>query len=160
VNAILGGWQTNGIWRFTDGRPILLSVSGGQPFPSYPGGSLRPNITAPLLCNSGPDFLTNYFANPNVLQVPAPFTVGNAPRAIGTCRQPGQQNATLSAFKEFFLPSIREGARLEFRFEAFNALNHPWFSGPHSTFNSGDFGTITSTANSPREVQLALKFYW
>jgi hypothetical protein len=30
VNAILGGWQTNGIWRFTDGRPLVLGLSGGQ----------------------------------------------------------------------------------------------------------------------------------
>ena len=27
VNAILGGWETTGIWRFTDGRPEILSLS-------------------------------------------------------------------------------------------------------------------------------------
>lgn len=159
VNAVLGGWQTNGIWRFTDGRPILLGLSGGQSLPTY--GGQRPNIIAPLKCNTGPDFLTNYFANAKqVLLVPAPFTLTNAPRAIGSCRQPGQANATLSMFKEFSLAKLREGARLQFRFEAFNALNHPQFNGPHASFTSGNFGTITSTANSPREVQLALKLYW
>ena len=158
VQAVLGGWQINGIWRFTDGRPILLGLSGGQPLPTYP--YQRPNLSGSLKCNTGSDFLTNYFANPGVLSVPNPFTVGNAPRADGTCRQPGQANATLSMFKEFSLARIREGARVEFRFEAFNALNHPQFSGPHSAFNSQDFGTITSTANSPREVQLALKAYF
>jgi len=104
--------------------------------------------------------LTNYFANPQVLSVPDPFTIGNAPRSLGTCRAPGQANATLSLFKEFSLAKLREGSRVEFRIEAFNALNHPQFNSPHSSFNSGSFGTITSTANSPREVQLALKFYW
>jgi len=158
VNAILGGWQTNGIWRFTDGRPILLSMSGDQPFPTY--GFQRPNISGPLKCNSGSDFLTNYFSNPEVLSVPNAFTIGNAPRSLGTCRAPGQANATLSLFKEFSLAKLREGSRVEFRIEAFNALNHPQFNSPHSSFNSGSFGTITSTANSPREVQLALKFYW
>ena len=159
VNAVLGGWQTNGIWRFNDGRPILLGLSGGQSLPTY--GSQRPNITGPLKCNTGSDFLTNYFANAqNVLLVPAPFTVGDAPRAIGSCRQPGQANATLSLFKEFSLAKLREGSRLQFRFEAFNALNHPQFNGPHASFTSGNFGTITSTANSPREVQLALKLYF
>jgi hypothetical protein len=158
VNAILGGWQTNGIWRFTDGRPILLSMSGDQPFPTY--SFQRPNISGPLKCSSGSDFLTNYFANPQVLSVPDPFTIGNAPRSLGTCRAPGQANATLSLFKEFSLAKLREGSRVEFRIEAFNALNHPQFNSPHSSFNSGSFGTITSTANSPREVQLALKFYW
>jgi hypothetical protein len=157
LNAVIGGWQTNGIWRFTDGRPMLLWESGGQPLPSY---YQRPNLLGPLRCNAGADFLTNYFSNPEVAVVPPPFTVGNAPRSVGSCRQPGQKNATLSLFKEFSLSTLREGARLQFRIEAFNALNHPQFSGPNTQVNGGNFGVITSTANSPREVQLALKLYW
>jgi hypothetical protein len=136
---------------------MLLFLSGGQPLPSY---SQRPNLIGPLHCNAGTDFLTNYFSNPEVEVVPPPFTVGNAPRSVGSCRQPGQKNATLSLFKEFSLSMLREGARLQFRIEAFNALNHPQFSGPNTQGNGGNFGVITSTANSPREVQLALKLYW
>jgi len=49
---------------------------------------------------------------------------------------------------------------LQFRLETYNAFNHPQFSGPNTTVNSGSFGVITSTANSPREVQAALKLYW
>ena len=158
LNAIIGGWQTNGIWRFNDGRPLLLSLSGGQSLPTY--GGQRPNLTGPLHCNTGSDFLTNYFSNPDVATVPAPFTLGTAPRAVGTCRQPGQKNATLSLFKEFSLSRLREGARLQFRLEAFNALNHPQFSGPNVQVNGGNFGVIDSQANSPREVQLALKLYF
>ncbi len=158
LDAVVGGWQTNGIWRFTDGRPMLLSVSGDQPLPSY--GFQRPNLTGPLLCNHGSDFLTNYFSNPDVAVAPPPYTIGNAPRSVGSCRQPGQANATLSLFKNFTLSRLREGAKLQFRFEAFNALNHPQFAGPDTQVNGGNFGVITSTANSPREVQLALKFYW
>src|SRR5437764_10250069 len=30
VNAFMGGWQTNGIWRFDTGQPIILSLSGGH----------------------------------------------------------------------------------------------------------------------------------
>ena len=133
LDAIVGGWQTNGIWRFTDGRPLLLTVSGGQPLPTY--GSLRPNLTGPLHCNSGPGFVTNYFSNPEVAVVPPPFTIGNAPRSDGTCRQPGQANATLSLFKNFSLSKLREDAKLQFRFEAFNALNHPQFDGPNTQVN-------------------------
>lgn len=158
LNAVLGGWQTNGIWRFNDGRPVTLTLSGGQSLPTY--GGQRPNLTAPLRCNTGPDRLTNYFANPEVLTVPDPFTLGTAPRTYGGCRQPGQANATLSIFKSFSLARIREGARIEYRFEAFNALNHPQFAGPDTTVNGGSFGTITSTAIGPREVQMALKLYW
>jgi hypothetical protein len=30
LNAVVGGWQTNGIWRFDTGLPIILALSGGQ----------------------------------------------------------------------------------------------------------------------------------
>ena len=158
LNAIVGGWQTNGIWRFNDGRPLLLGLSGGQSLPTY--GGQRPNLTGPLHCNTGSDFLNYYFSNPDVAVVPPTFTLGNAPRAVGTCRQPGQKNATLSLFKEFPLTMLREGARLQFRIEAFNALNHPQFRGPNVQVNGGNFGVITDQLNSPREVQLALKLYF
>jgi hypothetical protein len=49
---------------------------------------------------------------------------------------------------------------LEFRAEAFNVFNHPQFQGPHTTVGQSDFGTITSTVNNPRELQLALKLYF
>lgn len=157
LNAIVGGWQTNGIWRITDGRPEMLSLSGGQSLPTY--GGQQPNITATLRC-AGSNILTQYFANPDVLVVPPPFTLGDAPRTDGSCRQPGQFNANLSLFKEFPLSLLREGAKLQFRFETYNALNHPVFAGPNTTVNGGSFGVITSTANSPREAQVALKLYW
>ena len=157
LNAIIGGWQTNGIWRITDGRPEILGLSGGQSLPTY--GAQQPNLNGVLNCASS-NILTQYFANPDVLTVPAPFTLGTAPRTDGSCRQPGQFNANLSLFKEFQLSMLREGAKLQFRFETYNALNHPQFSGPNTTVNGGSFGVITSTANSPREAQVALKLYW
>jgi Carboxypeptidase regulatory-like domain/TonB dependent receptor len=157
VNAILGGWQTNGIWRFNDGRPLILGLSGGQSLPTY--GSQQPNISAPLRCASS-NILNQYFANPDVLSVPAPFTLGTAPRSDGSCRQPGAANVNLSLFKEFLIPKLREGARIQVRLETYNAFNHPQFSGPDTTVNGGSFGVITSTANGPREVQVALKLYW
>jgi hypothetical protein len=157
VNAILGGWQTNGIWRFTDGRPEILGLSGGQSLPTY--GGQQPDLTAPLQC-AGSNILNQYFANPNAVSVPAPFTLGTAARTEAGCRQPGQANVNLSLFKEFFIPKLREGAKLQVRLETYNAFNHPQFSGPDTTVNGGSFGVITSTANSPREVQVALKLYW
>ncbi len=91
---------------------------------------------------------------------PAPYTFGTAPKVLPNLRMPGTRTAALSLFKEFSLASMREGAHLEFRAEAFNALNHPQFAGPASTVGNDDFGKITQQANRPREVQLGLKLYW
>jgi len=158
VNAFIGGWQTTGIWRFTDGRPIALGLQGGQSLPTY--GGQRPDLVGTLTCNKGADFLTNYFANPDVLTVPQPFAIGTAPRTEGSCRQPGQANANLSIFKQFSLAKLREGAHLEFRLETYNAFNHPQFNGPNATFQGGNFGVIPNQAYSPRQAQAVLKVYW
>jgi hypothetical protein len=157
VDGFLGGWQTNGIWRFTDGRPEILYLSGGQSLPTY--GGQQPDLSASLKCASS-DILNQYFANPDAATVPPPFTLGTAGRTDAGCRQPGQRNANLSLFKEFGLSKLREGARIQVRLETYNAFNHPQFSGPNTTVNGGSFGVITSTANGPREVQAALKLYW
>jgi len=157
LDAVIGGWQTNGIWRFDTGQPIILGLSGGQSIPTY--GAQRPNLTGTLRRASGLN-LDQYFANPDVAVIPDPYTIGNSPKVLPNLRMPATRTGALSLFKEFSLASVREGARLEFRAEAFNALNHPQFAGPNATVNTDNFGKITSQANSPREVQLALKLYW
>jgi len=160
LNAFIGGWQTTGIWRFNGGRPEALGLSGGQSLPTY--GGQRPDLIGRLNCATGSwaDKLNNYFSNPQVVTTPPAFTIGDAPRTDGSCRQPGQANANLSVFKDFSLSRFREGTRLEFRLETYNAFNHPQFGGPNTTLNSGSFGAITSQANVPREAQAVLKLYW
>jgi len=165
LNAFIGGWQLNGTLTFSSGRPIGLSLDSGAAIPTY--GGRRPNINGVLKRNTGSNFVEQYFANADqVLSEPADFALGNAPRALSNIRQPGVKNANMSLFKQFSLASIREGMKFEYRLEAFNAFNHPQFCGPDTSarFESGvlagNFGEITDTCNAPREVQMALKFYW
>jgi hypothetical protein len=160
VNAFIGGWQTAGIWRFTDGRPEALTLQGGQSLPTY--GAQRPDLTGTLNCTKGSwnTRLNGYFANPKVLTTPAPYALGTAPRLDGSCRQPGQEDSNLSVYKDFPLSKLREGAHFELRLETYNAFNHVQFGGPNTTVNSGSFGVITSQANSPREAQGVLRLYW
>jgi hypothetical protein len=157
VDAFLGGWQTNGLWRFDNGLPVALTVSNSRPLPTY--GAQRPSLVGPLTRNDGANWLTQYFANPANALTPAPFTVGNAPRTIPTVRIPGTATTALSLFKQFRIP-VGEATLLEFRAEAFNALNHPQFAGPNTIVGSAAFGNVTSQANPPRQVQLGMKLYF
>jgi hypothetical protein len=172
LNGIVGGWQLNGIWRFDNGRPIVLALDGSisNPIPTY---GQRATLTGVLKRNNGStdSRLNNYFANAcdvtsdpscatSVVMPTADFTMGNAPRTITSVRQPGTRNASMSFFKEFPLGIVREGMRLEFRFEAFNVFNHPHFAGPDTTLGGGGFGQTTSLIASQREVQLGLKVYF
>lgn len=158
IDSVLGGWQTNGLWRFDNGMPLALSVSNSRPLPTY--GAQRPNLVGPLTKSDSADWLNQYFANPQNATTPAAFTVGNAPRTIPTVRAPGTATSALSLFKQFSFSQIREGSFLEFRAEAFNALNHPQFSPPNTTVGASAFGKVTAQANSPRQVQLGLKLYF
>jgi len=158
LELILGGWKTNGVWTIQDGRPLsFFVVNGGAPIPTY--GSQRPNITGKLQVSGGPEsnWINNYFANPGVLQIPAPYTLGDMARAVGV-RTPFFFTTNLSVGKDFSLSSTHEEMKLELRLEAQNAFNHPVFGTPDTTVGDPNFGQISYTAVGPREVQLALKF--
>jgi carboxypeptidase family protein/TonB-dependent receptor-like protein len=182
LNAVIGGWQTNGIIRIDNGRPILpllnTTIAGGNQS-KIPTFGQRPILTGALQRSSGapeqasvtnpdPNSTVSYFANssvgnPGVLQdteTVAPFTLGNAPRTISSVRQPGARDASMSLFKDFPLAKLREGMRLQFRAESFNTFNHPHFGGPNTLVGNPNFGKISFTVSSPRELQLALKLYF
>ena len=53
-----------------------------------------------------------------------------------------------------------ETMHLEFRAEAFNLTNHPVFSAPATTVNLASGGQVSSTLNSNRILEFALKFYF
>ena len=168
LDAIVGGWQTTGIWRFDDGQPLQVSLAGtNHPLPGY--GQVPDMVGTPRRDSNRADwidYLNNpnttkgYFADPSVFQEPAAWTIGTAPRTLPWIAAPGTSNANLSLFKEFSLKRLREGAHLELRTEWFNAFNHPQFAAPNTAVGNAQFGQVTSQANSPREIQMALKLYF
>jgi len=165
LNGIVGGWRTNGIWRFNSGRPIepMLNSAFSQSLPTY--GAQRPNLIGTPHRNRGKDsvWINQYFTTTDgsdFLAQPAQYALGTAPRTLGKVRDPGASNADLSMFKEFGLGAIREGMRLEYRLETFNTFNHPQFCPPDVTYLGSIFGQTFYTCNAPREVQMALKLYF
>jgi hypothetical protein len=165
-DLLLGGWQTQGLWRFDDGQPLEITSNSSTPLPSY--GTQRPDLVGNLKrANCGETCMTNqYFANPQAAVEPAPYTVGTAARVLNVFA-PGTRDADLSIFKEVPIPELGEGGHLEIRLESFNALNHVQFAPPNTTVyysgsgsSTGAFGQITSQFNSPRQLQIAMKLYF
>jgi hypothetical protein len=70
---------------------------------------------------------------------------------------PGTANADLSLIKRFRM-FYNERHTLQFRAEAFNALNTPQFANPDAYLGDGAFGQVTNTKLPNRELQLALKY--
>jgi len=165
LDAIVGGWQTTGIWRFDDGQPLQVACPGSGSFEcsqTMPGYNQLPDILGtPRRASKSQWFQPGgYFVDSGVFQAPADFTLGTAPRALSSISVPGTANADLSLFKEFGLSRVREGAHLEYRLEMFNAFNHPQFAAPNTTLGSAQFGQVLNQANSARQIQMALKLYF
>ncbi|MGC4051918.1 MAG: hypothetical protein QM757_21460 [Paludibaculum sp.] len=89
-----------------------------------------------------------------VFSQPAAFTFGNTGVTSPDLRSPFVQNWDLSVFKDFV---IREGLRLQFRTEAFNAVNAVRFGSPETNAANNNFGVVSTQANSPRQIQFGLK---
>jgi hypothetical protein len=60
-----------------------------------------------------------------------------------------------SVLKRF---EVGEKKYFQLRFEGFNVINHPVFAAPNTTATNSGFGTITSTANRVRTIQLGARF--
>ena len=145
----LGGWQTNGIATIQSGYPFNVTVPGDPANTSL--GNQRPNLVHSATSNCGDGHLTNCI-DASAFALPTAYTYGNAGRNI--LRGPGLVNVDFSLFKNFH---ITERFAIQIRGEAFNVSNTPGFSNPNATFNTATFGSITSTANNNRQVQLGGK---
>lgn len=152
----VGGLQVSGMYRMDSGLPVQLSLCSGCSVnvPTY--GNQHPDLTGRLVVTGN---VNQYFANPQVAARPAAYTVGSAPRVLPDVRIPGTNNFTAALMKQVAL-GFREGARMEFRLEAFNALNRVQFAGPDTRVGNAAFGKITAQANQPRQVQVAVKLHF
>ena len=152
ANALLGGWQVNGLFNIRSGLPVNVVRSAPQ---GYEG--LRPNLVGdPNISNRTVEqyFNTSAFSVTG-LTGPNATLPGSAGRNI--LRGPGFANLDFSTFKNIALNSLREGMQLQLRFEFFNLTNTPHFANPNAVFGGGNFGQITGTVGNPRIVQFAAK---
>jgi len=161
LNAFVGGWQMNGIWTVQSGFPLVFSDTGTQAFagsrPSFAGTDVQPDTSGSVGerlggISGGPGYL-----NASAFVLPLSFQLGNVPRLTGNIRGPATYNLDFSMLKSF---TIHERLRLQFRAEAFNLLNQVIFSSPNAQVGGASFGIIGGQANTPRNIQLALKLLW
>jgi TonB dependent receptor len=155
VGHVLGGWELSGIISANSGIPLTVSTSGVDPalqgiLGSSPAGA-RPYLVGNP--NNGPKTIQDWF-NLNAFQQPTTGgPPGTAPR--GSVIGPGFWKWDASLFKNF---KLTERAKLQFRAEAFNVLNHTNLNASSVSTNitSVTFGQVTG-ARDPRFMQLALK---
>ncbi len=155
------GWELSGITHFSTGLPVTLvnygdnSLLGAEPNGINNYGVDEPDyLGGPLDLNHNPRDGRPYF-NASEFSENAFGTPGTASRRFFS--GPGLDNFDLALLKNV---RLTESKSLQFRLEAFNALNHAQFFGSQSVdgnISSSTFGQVISAA-PPRLVQLAAKF--
>ena len=73
---------------------------------------------------------------------------------VGTETNPAFEDLDMALSKGFTLVGERQ---LAFRADFFNILNHPSLAPPSNSISSSNFGQITNTVSTERQIQLALK---
>ncbi len=136
VNALVSGWQVNGIFSFLSGPPFSVTAPGTSL--NSPGNSQRADLVKSKveyprqIGAAGTWFDTTAFAQ----VTDARF--GTA--GWNLLRGPGYANWDFGLFRKF---QITERWDLQFRMESFNFTNTPHFNNPNGdTNNSANYGRV------------------
>jgi outer membrane receptor protein involved in Fe transport len=177
LSYLVNDWQVGGIYQISDGTPFSLTITGdnlglgnGTPldFPDRMTGTG---------CSGNPVNTGNRttYVKVGCFQLPTNNTgvggtrFGNEQR--NSLRGPDFQELDFSLVKNFHVARLGEGRSLQFRAETFNLANHPNLSPPYTASTlipvgggsqlfqttTATTGQITTTAASPRQIQLAAK---
>jgi hypothetical protein len=153
VATLAGGWSLNGIVMLHPGLPYTVTLSSDN---ENIGAGLQERADVVGDPNSGAHTQQQWF-NTAAFAIPTPFTYGNEkPNALTSN---WGKNLDLSLFRRFHI-GLGEQRYIEFRAEAFNLFNNVVFAIPNDSLGGTNFGEVTSQQNLPRQIQLALKFYY
>lgn len=148
LGRVLGGWSINGLWTWTTGRLYAPTLTGA---PRQVAN--RPNVVGEWRLPADQQTPFRWF-NTAAFARPADYTYGNSGKWV--IRGPGTFDLSAFALKEF---RVLERFRVQLRAEAFNALNHPYWTDINTTLGQGNFGQVGGVS-SQRYVQLGLKIFY
>jgi hypothetical protein len=167
VDAIIGGWEISGIFAARSGQPFGTTTTAfpvGFNFNSPAAYNLADASALQGQINDASNGTIQFFANPSTVFNPSSPTAGvlRFPHhgEIGNrniLRGPGFWNLDTAVLKNFKMP-WSESQRLQIRWEAYNAFNHNSFGLPAVGITGTTFGTITTSASTPREMQFAVRY--
>jgi hypothetical protein len=173
TDRFISGWSLSTIANLQTGFPFSPQLGYNPTGSGDSRNPVRPNLNpafqgSPYIKGTTAQRVAQFF-NPNAYSAPAAGYVGNAGRDSLT--GPGYADWDLSLLKS---TQLTETARLQFRAEFFNILNHTNLQLPNEVVYSagptqgtianqttaaalGSPGVISATANTSRQIQLGLK---
>jgi hypothetical protein len=155
VDAIVGGWQAQTILVVRSGTPFTPVVSSD--IANTGVANQRPNLNPAGGSATFQRSLLNWYDRSRYVAAPS-LTYGQV--RANTLRSGTYNQFDASIFKNFSLPGE---STLSFRAEFFNFPNTVSFAAPNnnsatSVVTSATGAQITSSSNTPRQIQFALKY--
>ncbi|HXW55811.1 MAG TPA: carboxypeptidase regulatory-like domain-containing protein [Candidatus Cybelea sp.] len=165
LNALVGGWQVSGVFRWTTGFPITVDNGPDWPTDWNIEGDAEPNGPLPAMTNPKHAFVNGQDIGPDIFANPAaaldsfrpdwPGESGVRNNVIGD----GMFNIDTGVVKDF---NLWEKKQLEFSWQSFNVTNSVRYdvraAQPSLADGPATFGLYTSTITAPRFMQFALRF--
>jgi hypothetical protein len=163
-SAFLKGWQLSGTLFARSGLPYTVENSGASnllggynyqsaAFANYGGPSQTPNCNSPSSISAGPCLTSADFPD-----LAAGGNVGQNQLNSGTENQRRNQffgphffDTDMTIMKYTNIPHM-ESAKLGIGAQFFNLFNHPNFQSPVNDINSGNFGHVLDTVNTPTSI--------
>ena len=140
INGFLGNWSVATTYGYHSGAPFGVGNL------IYLGGDLQWNSHNPDRVFDTSRFYTGTDQlSQNFRTFPSQFS---------NTRVDCYKNVGLTLSKSF---NILDKAKLQYRAEGFNLFNRPQFSGFNTTPTSSGFGTLTTTTNTPRLIEMGLR---
>jgi hypothetical protein len=161
VDAVLGGWQVSGIWRYSSGLPVAPDNGGfwATNWNVEGFGTLVTPVAQATTKNSptgGPNLFPNPAAGYNAFELTYPGFSGSR----NSLRGDGFFNIDLGLGKRFKMP-YSEKHSFQIRVEAFNLTNTAVFDVNQISLSLGDqnaFGKYNGTLNTPRVIQFSGRY--
>jgi hypothetical protein len=165
LNAVLGGWEATGIFRYNSGNP--LGVFANVWYPGWEGPiyadydssiDLGRQFSESQFNPGVPNAAGNRYFNPAAFSNPLGHNLGNGRRLYTKLRGFGYAGEDFGLMKKI---RVAERAEMQLRAEFLNVFNRHYFANPRT--NMGDtatFGSVTSTTGNPRNIQFGLRLDW
>jgi hypothetical protein len=147
-SQLVRDWQIGEVLVAQSGLPFTVAVPGS---PSNTGASSRANPVSGASTLPAQQSINQWF-NPAAFAIPPAYSWGILAR--DSLNGPSLVNLDTMVSRRFIFGEHRS---LDFRWELFNAPNHPQFGLPASTIGVGGVATITSTQRANRQMQFALR---
>lgn len=150
--GVVDGWSLTGIFTARSGSPFTVAAGRDNSLTSI-GRDTADLIGDPKLPSgrSRQEQISQYF-NTSAFALNAPGTFGTS--GLNILEGPGNYNVDFGVRKSF---AIKESQGLQFRFEAYNVLNHANLGNPDANRSSPNFGRIFGVSG-PRVLEFGLKY--